>query len=143
MSIIRNYVRSLWENPKLRWFFWGIGQNGYQPSFGDIIRRGICNFFIFGTYICLIIVVALNGVRTPVFVAIKSISSILNINEMLWVAYGTVFGIAGSLVFQVLTNPDESILSRIRVCFLYVLYFALFFLILNLLLYLIIILPSH
>ena len=118
------------KNRLPRWFFFDVGENGYHPIGRDIVYRAIFKLTIFTMYILLIILIITYGVNTPVFVAIKKLSSILNLNELMWITYGTVLGIAGSLIFQNIKR-GQSVSSYILDTFIYILYFDVFFLVLN------------
>ena len=113
-----------------RWFFFDDGECGYHPIGKDILYRSVFKFTIFTMYISLIMFIIINGVNTPIFVLIRNLSSTLNLNELMWITYGTVLGIAGSLIFQNIKR-GQSIESLVKDTIIYILYFDVFFLVLN------------
>jgi len=122
--------RSNIKNRLPRWFFFAYGESGYYPTMKETVYRSIYKLIIFTIYILIIMMVILYGVNTPVFISIRNLSSILKVNELIWIAYGSVLGIAGSLIFQNIKR-GQSVASYILDTFIYILYFDVFFLILN------------
>lgn len=113
-----------------RWFYFSDGENGYHPTKIDIFYRTISKLIIFIMYILFLIVIILYGVNTPVFVSIRNLSLILNLNELIWIAYGAVLGMAGGLIFQNIKR-GQSVSSYILDTVIYILYYDVFFLVLN------------
>ena len=122
------------KNRLPRWFFFSVGEKGYYPTMKEFIYRSVFKLVIFIMYILFIIWIILIGINTPIFIMIQNLSTILHLNELIWIAYGTVFGMAGSLIFQNI-KPGQSIPTYLIETFIYILYFAVFFLVLNFILW--------
>lgn len=128
--------RSDIKNRLPRWFFFAEGESGYHPAGKDMVYRAVFKLTIFTMYILFIMVIILYGINTSVFIAIRNLSSVLKINELIWIAYGSVLGIAGSLIFQNIKR-GQSVSSYILDTAIYIIYFDVFFLILNFVLWVI------
>lgn len=122
------------KNRLPRWFYFAVGENGYYPTMKEFSYRFIFKSMIFTVYISFIIWIIFYGVNTPVFLMIQKLALLLNVNELIWISYGTVLGMAGSLIFQNV-RPGESMPSYFINTFIFSLYFAGFFIIINLILW--------
>lgn len=122
--------RSNIKNRLPRWFYFDNGECGYHPVGKDLIYRSIFKLIIFTIYILIIMLIIMLGINTPVFITIRNLSSILNLNELLWITYGTILGIAGSVIFQNIKS-GQSVESYFKDTIIYIIYFDVFFLVLN------------
>ena len=139
---IKNNIENFQKKIKLdvhrrnpQWFFYADGEEGYHPKGKDLIQRSIWNVLIFVGSIVLIIYFSILGMQTPVFLFLRNLSEQTQNKELLWLAYGTVLGIGGTLVFGSIVDPGKSVDSRIMTSISYIIYFGIFFVFLNILFY--------
>jgi len=119
-----------------KWFFYDIGEENYFPTRREYLKRIEWNTLIFVMSVLTILAVSLIGLRTVFFQFLNSLASLLNNTEMTWLAYGTVLGIGGSLIFYNVADYRKSVHSMYITALLNIFYYGIFFLILNLLVYL-------
>ena len=135
---IAEYFQKNWneyqENKKNRipkWFYYAIYEERYIPSTKEWIKRGIMGALIFVSSVSWIIAIGILGIRTFVFEVVKQISSNLGMPEAIWMLYGVAFGIGGSLIFCSIGNPYNSVHTRLITTLTYMAYYAFFFIVLN------------
>jgi len=121
-----------------QWFFYDIYEEGYVPHGKDWLKRGITNFFLFLSSVSWTIAISILGIRTTTFEVIKNVSIALGFEQITWLSYGVIFGTAGSVIFCSIGNPYNSVHTRLITTLHYLLYYALFFIILNIIGYMMI-----
>ena len=118
-------------NNKTKWFWYDIGQNGYYPTIREYCVRGLINFLLFLLFVEIIIWISIDGIQSPLFELIRQYSVNTQKQDIIYIFYGAVVGIAGSLLFGSISNPDKSVASRIRTSLTYLIYYAGLFYSLN------------
>jgi hypothetical protein len=115
-----------------RWLYYNIGENGYYPFGKELLVRGLINAMIFVAILEAMFYLTWWGLTSPVFWYIKEIGKLYGQQELTWLVYGVVIGISGSLLFGTIQDHHKSILLRIETSCVFLLYYVLFFVTLNL-----------
>jgi hypothetical protein len=103
----------------------------YFHSSSYLAKRGIMHSFLFFILIGMMIIIALLGLQTPVFTYLSDVSRDHDLSQLLWVLFGSVIGISASLIFSSISEHDKNLKSRFHTTLIYVGYFFLFFVFIN------------
>ncbi len=115
-----------------KWFWYQIGQNKWEPLLGERVKIFVATALIFFLMIGQIIGLFLIGIKTPVFEFLRIFGENTGLNELIWVAYGSVLGIGASLVFASdIDDYKKSVFLRLRTSLIRLLYFDGFFIFIN------------
>lgn len=140
---ITRYFREKWnesqENKKNRipkWYHYEIDENNYFPTQKELLKRITMNTLTFVMSVITIFAISLIGLKTVFFQTLNILASLLNNTEITWLAYGAILGIGGSLIFYNVADYKKSVHSIFITALFNIYYFAVFFIVLNLLVYL-------